>query len=185
VKGKQGENIFVPAVNYNKMQEQNKNLLLKQYQNILGLKNEIKISDIKKAYRILAKENHPDKFLTDDEKLRQSKIMADITEAYRYLIKYYDEEIKKEINPGDYNIYKSGLSYYNKYFDTFFKLFSKRKLITQMEKVNCLLKAKSFFDKLIAFYPESIWIPDVKEKMKKIESSLKNLHQEHPKSQKF
>ena len=156
------------------MQVQNKVLLFKQYSNILGLTNNIEISDIKKSYRLLAKTNHPDKFKNKDEKLKQEKIMANITEAYKYIVKNYNELYKDEsltktskIKKNDYKLYKECLIYYNKYFDTFFKLFSKRELITPEEKKDCLIKAKLFYDKLMIDYPESVWISDVNDRLKK------------------
>jgi len=160
------------------MKVQNKDLTFKHYCNILGLNNNITVQDIKKSYRLLAQKNHPDKFKNENDKLRQSKIMDRITEAYKFLLENYNENKKynnSEIKEKDYDIYKSGLIYYNKYFDTFFKLFSKRELITPIEKRECLIKAKLYFDKLIENFPESIWIFDVREKLIKIESALKIL----------
>jgi len=157
--------------------------MINKYLNLLGLNCNADISDIKKAYRILAKKNHPDKFLDDDEKTKQAVIMAEITEAYRYIIKNFDKikEIKNlqkvnETKEEDYKIYKTGLIYYNKYFDTFFKLFLKRELITPLEKESCLKKAKLYFSKLLIEYPESIWVSDVKDKIKKIDDAVKTLY---------
>jgi DnaJ-class molecular chaperone len=160
------------------MLAQNKDLIFQHCCSILGLNYNTSMLDIKKTYRLLAKKNHPDKFKNEDDKLRQSKIMANITEAYKFLIENYNEvnnHNKSRIKENDYDIYKTGLNYFNKYSDTFFKLFSKRELITPTEKRECLIKAKSYFNKLIGDFPESIWIFDAREKLIKIENILKVL----------
>jgi DnaJ-class molecular chaperone len=108
--------------------------MIEKYLRLLGLNINAAKSDVKKLYRLLAKKNHPDKFNDPDEKIKQSKIMADITEAYDYILKNSEKICSREKSqikqtPSDYRIYKLGLTYYNKYFDTFFKMSKKVKRI--------------------------------------------------------
>ncbi|OHD14791.1 MAG: hypothetical protein A2086_13915 [Spirochaetes bacterium GWD1_27_9] len=157
-----------------------------KYLKLFGLDYEASLNDIKKSYRILAKKNHPDRFIDEEQKKKQQKIMAQITEAYKTLLtnhnilnqektkELFKKNIKNNIN-NDYTIYKKGLEYYNTYFDTFFKLFSKRTLINPQEKKDCLIKAKSFFEKLLQEFPDSVWISDSKDKLIKIEKAIKSL----------
>jgi curved DNA-binding protein CbpA len=151
---------------------------MKKYLHLLGLNSEASITDVKKAYRISAKKNHPDKFRSENEKLKQAKIMADITEAYQYLLNNHDKSTSRNIVKSyetDYKIYKLGLKYYNKYFDTFFKFFSKRELIVPEKKEICLNKAKSYFNRLLNEFPDSEWALDSKDKIKKIDDAIKTL----------
>ena len=55
--------------------------------NILGVTRESSDDDIKKAYRRLARENHPDKFTDPAERARAEERMKEINAAY--------EEIQK------------------------------------------------------------------------------------------
>ncbi len=157
--------------------------MLNKYLKLLGLDKDASLTDIKKAYRLSAKKNHPDKFSNGDEKIKQAKIMADITEAYKYIIKNPDQispdmqknnSIKNIAN--DYKLYKLGMTYYKKYFDTFFKFFSKRELITPEEKRICLNNAGIYFNRLLNEFPESDWGTDARDKMKKINEALKTLY---------
>ena len=54
---------------------------------ILGVSREASDDDIKKAYRKLARENHPDKFTDPAERDRASEKMKEINEAYDALTK--------------------------------------------------------------------------------------------------
>ena len=64
--------------------------MLYQYLKTLGLSPGALLKDVKKAYRLLAKENHPDRFMNEDEKMKQAEKMAQINEAYRHLRGYQD-----------------------------------------------------------------------------------------------
>ncbi|MGI6070678.1 MAG: DnaJ domain-containing protein [Blautia sp.] len=65
---------------------------MKDYYQILGVKRNAGLSEIKKAYRILAKKYHPDSSGGDEEVKRK---FQEITEAYRVLS---DEKARKQYN---------------------------------------------------------------------------------------
>ncbi len=157
--------------------------MIDKYLNLLGLDRNASLSDIKKSYRLSAKKNHPDKFKGADDKIKQAEIMADITEAYKYILKNLDEipqyrqkQNSRKTQANDYKLYKLGLTYYKKYFDTFFKFFSKRDLVNPEEKEICLNNAKLYFTRLLKDFPESAWALDAKDKIRKIDEALKILH---------
>jgi len=82
------------------------------YYQVLGLQRRSKSKDIKKAYRKLALQYHPDKVKSDDEKVKQKSedIFIKVSEAYAVL----SDKKKKEI----YDKYgKSGLDAHEKGID--------------------------------------------------------------------
>src|SRR4030042_6622518 len=106
-----------------------------KYLKLFGLNPDSTLSDVKKAYKKLAKNNHPDHFINDEQKKKQDKIMARINEAYKIIINNF-AKIKNEVIPvnlkdkikkneiiNDYTLYKNGVEYYNIYFHGFFQLF--------------------------------------------------------------
>lgn len=161
--------------------------MFNKYLKLFNFTPDSTITEIKKTYRILAKQNHPDRFINIDIKKKQEKIMAQITEAYKSIISNFknlknniksdalkDNFTKNEIET-DYTLYKKGVDYYKNYFDGFFQLFSKRLLKTPQEKIDNLIKSKSYFIQLIEKFPNSDWVYDSKEKIKKIEKVIENL----------
>ena len=145
--------------------------MIDAYLNLLGLDEDATFEDVKKAYRSLAKENHPDKFASDNDKERQKIKMAEINEAYQLIIK----NIKKVEIKSDYEIYKTGIKYFEKCYEG---------LIVKMEdhkthnKTNNLQKAKKYFEILLNKYPESDWVYDSEEKLKKINNMMANIDKE-------
>jgi DnaJ-class molecular chaperone len=62
----------------------------------------IVLADIKKTYRELVKEWHPDKFQSDDEKAKEAEeVSRQIIEAYHFLVSIAPET--KEKNLDEYN----------------------------------------------------------------------------------
>jgi DnaJ-class molecular chaperone len=59
---------------------------MKDYYAILEVKADASYADIKTAWRDKARQWHPDKFLSDDEKLAAHKQFVEILEAYSILI---------------------------------------------------------------------------------------------------
>jgi DnaJ domain len=58
----------------------------KDYYAILGVKNDASYADIKRAWRDKARQWHPDKFLSEDEKLAAHTQFVEILEAYSVLV---------------------------------------------------------------------------------------------------
>jgi DnaJ domain len=58
----------------------------KDYYALLGVKKDASYEDIKKAWREKARQWHPDKFLSEDEKLTAHRRFVEILEAYSVLI---------------------------------------------------------------------------------------------------
>jgi curved DNA-binding protein CbpA len=92
----------------------------------LGLNPDADLYEVKKAYRALAKKNHPDLFLETGEKKKREIKMAEINSAYQELLGLFKEEKKtEEVIPAeekpkpedenDYMIYKKGVEFFNKY----------------------------------------------------------------------
>lgn len=163
--------------------------MIEKYLKIFSLSNDSSLADIKKAYRRLARQNHPDRFTDGEQKKKQEKIMAEVNEAYKVIItdfKNNKNESKSEQNVikqtglgNDYILYKKGLEYFNKYLgsntegykDIMFDL------ETLIEKKNNIDASKSSFIRLLEEYPESDWAFDSKEKLKKIDKTIANLEE--------
>jgi curved DNA-binding protein CbpA len=71
---------------------------IKDYYHILGVRPDSSQEDIKRAYTELAKLRHPDRFVTEEEKLNIDTTFAEISEAYNCL----KDPAKREV----YNIDK-------------------------------------------------------------------------------
>ena len=139
-------------------------------------------SDIKKAYRRLAHQHHPDHFSDSTRRAEQSGIMSGITEAYQQLLhqlsenKGLSEPAPDSPDETDYGLYKQALEYYQTYFDTFFKVFSERKLIEVDEKEQCLQTARNLFSRLLLQYPDSDWSDDSRFRIDKIDRAIESLY---------
>jgi DnaJ-domain-containing protein 1 len=68
------------------------NSLEEKYAKTLGLSGKVTVSEIKRMYRLRAKEYHPDKANRLGEKLKNmaEKEMIEINEAYAYFLKKYE-----------------------------------------------------------------------------------------------
>jgi len=60
--------------------------MIPNYYEILGVKNDASYDDVKTAWREKAKQWHPDKFLSVEEKLKAHEQIINIMEAYTILI---------------------------------------------------------------------------------------------------
>src|SRR5690554_7722062 len=60
---------------------------INQYKKLFNVESTIDLAELKKTYRSLVKEWHPDKFQEDDEKALEAETMSrDITQGYECLI---------------------------------------------------------------------------------------------------
>ncbi len=159
--------------------------MINEHLKLLGLNHNASLSDFKKAYRRLAKENHPDRFLDEKDKKKHEIIMKKLNEAYKVIIlnfKKIKSEIKVDKSKGkskienDYVLYKKGIDCYNIYYNSFFEIFSKREVKTLQEKETILLKAKSYFEGLLLQFPKSDWVYDSRERINKINKTIETLN---------
>ena len=61
---------------------------LKEYKNLLGIKNKFDLASLKTAYRKQVKANHPDLFKNKRDKKKATQKMLKINEAYQILSEY-------------------------------------------------------------------------------------------------
>jgi len=161
--------------------------MINKYFKILNLEADSTLDDAGKAYRKLAKQNHPDRFTDENQKKKQEKIMAGINEAYMNFVSGYKNNVnnfKSEKSKNDFKIekdyilYKKGIEFYNIYFHSFFQLFSKRVVKTLQEKESILLEAKLCFARLLQEFPDSDWVYDSEEKLRKINKTIEALNKQ-------
>ena len=74
---------------------------INEYRKLFSVEGEIDLKDLKKTYRSLVKEWHPDKFQADDEKFAEAELKSQqIIDGYHFLIKNAPET--KEVNLEEY-----------------------------------------------------------------------------------
>ncbi len=157
---------------------------------LLGLDPDAALNDVKKAYRILAKKHHPDRFTENEQKKKQEEKMVRINEAYQLIISNLNkrkkedksqksDSIKSAIEENDFTIYKKGVEYFNKYSGSFslkLKDFA-YDLDSLLEKKKNIEAAKECFIRVLNEYPDSDWAFDSEERLKKIVKLFPNLEE--------
>ena len=74
---------------------------INEYRKLFSVEGEIDLKDVKKTYRSLVKEWHPDKFQADDEKFAEAELKSQqIIDGYHFLISIAPET--KEVNLEEY-----------------------------------------------------------------------------------
>lgn len=74
---------------------------INEYKKLFSVEEEIDLKDLKKKYRNLVKEWHPDKFQSDDEKFAEAELKSQqIIDGYHFLISIAPET--KEANAEEY-----------------------------------------------------------------------------------
>ncbi len=74
---------------------------INEYRKLFSVEGEIDLKDLKKTYRSLVKEWHPDKFQADDEKFAEAELKSQqIIDGYHFLISIAPET--KEVNLEEY-----------------------------------------------------------------------------------
>jgi len=91
---------------------------INQYKKLFNVEQEIELSALKKTYRNLVKEWHPDKFQEGDEKAAEAELMSrQIIDGYHFLIsiapetkaKYLEEYTQTTTKSGIYDFQHKGL----------------------------------------------------------------------------
>ena len=74
---------------------------INEYRKLFSIEKEIDLKDLKKTYRSLVKDWHPDKFQADDEKFAEAEMKSQqIIDGYHFLISIASET--KETNLEEY-----------------------------------------------------------------------------------
>ncbi|OHD53601.1 MAG: hypothetical protein A2Y33_06675 [Spirochaetes bacterium GWF1_51_8] len=150
---------------------------------MLGLSKECTLRDVKKAYRSLAKENHPDLAADPHTGQAREERMARINGAYREITAYlkanpqaHAEEKEKEADD-DYTLYKRGVKLYDRYSGSIAAKFRNIEMDIDklLEKIRDIEAARECFTLLLKNYPGSDWAYDSEERLKKIELGFGNL----------
>ena len=91
---------------------------INQYKKLFNIEQEIELSALKKTYRNLVKEWHPDKFQKGDDKAIEAEIKSrEIIDGYHFLIsiapetkeKYLEEYTQISMSSGIYDFQHKGL----------------------------------------------------------------------------
>ena len=91
---------------------------ISQYKKLFNIEQEIELSALKKTYRNLVKEWHPDKFQKGDDKAIEAEIKSrEIIDGYHFLIsiapetkeKYLEEYTQISMSSGIYDLQHKGL----------------------------------------------------------------------------
>tara|TARA_R110002126_G_scaffold55819_2_gene149631 strand:+ start:19902 stop:20348 length:447 start_codon:yes stop_codon:yes gene_type:complete len=69
---------------------------IKQYKKLFNVEGEIDLKDLKKTYRSLVKEWHPDKFQDEEKKAEAEEVSTEIIDGYHFLVSIAPET--KEAN---------------------------------------------------------------------------------------
>jgi len=156
---------------------------------ILGLEPGAGIAEVKKAYRTLAKNNHPDRFGNEDDKKRQVIIMQRINRAYKDVILRIGKKdapsavsITGNQDPAypknDYEFFRKGLDYFYLYTGSYS---TKGDRVLEFEpevllnKKKILETANMYFRKVLELYPDSDWAGDSGERINKISKLISHI----------
>lgn len=142
---------------------------------IFGLGPDATLSDVKKAYRKLAKRFHPDRFTDEKEKKEQAAVMARINDAYQELLalfrKGHRPSPKKDTAAEtDTSLYKKGVEIYGRLnIAIALKIGAKEiDIVTVNAKIEQAQRAEEYFTRLLKTYPDSDWAVDTEERLKDI-----------------
>jgi len=89
---------------------------IRQYKKLFGVEKEIELRTLKKKYRDLVKEWHPDKFQDGDAKKEEAEVQSRaIIDGYHFLVSIAPETIEKNLEAYTETITNSGIAdYYHK-----------------------------------------------------------------------
>jgi outer membrane protein assembly factor BamD (BamD/ComL family) len=151
---------------------------------LLGLTFDATPADVKKAYRALAKENHPDRESDPARKRTREETMARINTAYKEITAWQKTHKNFPAPAGkapsaedDYSLYKQGVAFYDKYTGSISLKF--KDMVYDMDKLlekkRDIERARECFARLLSDYPDSDWAYDSEERLNKINSAFANL----------
>ena len=70
---------------------------IKQYKKLFNVEGPLDLKDLKKTYRGLVKQWHPDKFTDDDKKLEAEEVSTQIIDGYHFLVSIAPETKKANL----------------------------------------------------------------------------------------
>ena len=86
---------------------------ISQYKKLFEIENEIDLKTLKKRYRNLAKEWHPDKFQEGDAKLEEAEVNSrNIIDGYHFLVSIAPETLAANLDVYTETITNSGIADY-------------------------------------------------------------------------
>ena len=86
---------------------------ISQYKKLFEIEKEIDLKLLKKRYRNLAKEWHPDKFQEDDDKLEEAEVNSrNIIDGYHFLVSIAPETLAANLEVYTDTITNSGIADY-------------------------------------------------------------------------
>tara|TARA_R110000850_G_scaffold8720_4_gene32153 strand:- start:385 stop:834 length:450 start_codon:yes stop_codon:yes gene_type:complete len=86
---------------------------INEYKKLFGVEKEVELKTLKKSYRDLVKEWHPDKFQDGDERQEEAKIKSrKIIDAYHFLVSIAPETIAANLESYTETITNSGIADY-------------------------------------------------------------------------
>lgn len=86
---------------------------ISQYKKLFGIEKEIDLKTLKKRYRNLAKEWHPDKFQEGDAKAEEAEVNSrNIIDGYHFLVSIAPETLAANIEAYTETITNSGIAGY-------------------------------------------------------------------------
>ncbi|UII20719.1 KTSC domain-containing protein [Fulvivirga ligni] len=86
---------------------------IKEYKKLFNIESTIDLQDLKKTYRNLVKEWHPDKFQEGDERAEEAKVMSlKIIDAYHFLISIAPETREANLEAYTKTTTESGIENY-------------------------------------------------------------------------
>jgi|TARA_B110000037_G_scaffold10878_1_gene11787 hypothetical protein len=86
---------------------------ISQYKKLFGVEKEIDLKTLKKSYRNLVKEWHPDKFQENDSKAEEAELKSrEIIDGYHFLVSIAPETIAANLDVYTETITNSGIADY-------------------------------------------------------------------------
>ncbi|NPV02245.1 MAG: DnaJ domain-containing protein [Brevinematales bacterium] len=151
---------------------------------VLGLTADATPTEVKKAYRALAKENHPDREADPARKRSCEEAMARINTAYKEITAWLKTHKNFPKPPGkeppaedDYSLYKQGVAFCDKHTGSISLKF--KDIVYDMDKLlekkRDIGRARECFARVLSDYPDSDWAYDSEERLNKIDSAFANL----------